>query len=178
MAIDPGNLLSAYVIIDASTYQPLDFAKITNTNLRQKIYTKSPPFSPTPKAPPSGGDQGGIPPFSLLVIERVQSFGMPVGREIFETCEWVGRFTEAATIRGIPVDYITRIEEKQYICHDSRAKDANIRQALIDRFARRDFKNGKGTKQAPDFFYGFHHDIWQAYSVAVSYLDKHKYTQE
>lgn len=162
MAIDPGNILSAYVIMDASTYKPLDFAKLSNSILRQLIYNNN-PIKPT-----------GHPVFDMIIIERVQSFGMPVGREIFETCEWVGRFTEAATIRGIPVDYITRIEEKQYICHDTRAKDSNIRQALIDRFARRDLKNGKGTKAAPDFFYGFSKDVWQAFCVGTTYLDKHK----
>lgn len=56
----------------------------------------------------------------------------------------VGRFTQAAQK---PVDYIYRQDEKLHLCHDSRAKDANIRRALIDRFATHDLKNGRGPKR-------------------------------
>lgn len=82
--------------------------------------------------------------YDLVVIERLASYGMPVGRNVFETCEWVGRFTQAAQK---PVDYIYRQDEKLHLCHDSRAKDANIRRALIDRFATHDLKKREGDKK-------------------------------
>ena len=47
-------------------------------------------------------------PYDRIVIERVASYGMAVGRDVFETCEWVGRFTQAARV---PPDYVYRQEE-------------------------------------------------------------------
>jgi hypothetical protein len=106
------------------------------------------------------------------VIEMVASYGMAVGKSVFETCVMIGRLTEAAKTIGVPVDYIYRMEEKVTICHDSKAKDSNIRQALIDRFAQHDLKNGKGTKKDPDWFYGFAADTWSAYAVGTVWFDK------
>jgi hypothetical protein len=47
-----------------------------------------------------------------------------------------------------------------------KAKDGNIRQALIDRFGV------VGTKKNQGWFYGFSGDIWSAYAVGITYKDK------
>jgi hypothetical protein len=75
-----------------------------------------------------------------MVIEMIASYGMPVGKEVFDTYVWIGRFAEAS---GMPTNYIYRKDEKMNICHSMRAKDSNIRQALIDRFGV------VGTKKNP-----------------------------
>lgn len=150
IAIDPGNEESAFVVMEG--YKPITFGKIKNSQLLFKLEAQE--------------YAGKV---EQTVIEMVASYGMTVGREVFETCVWIGRFTQAAFT---PVDYIYRMEEKKNLCHDSRAKDKNIRQALIDRFADHDLKNGKGTKDNPDWFFGFKADVWAAYAVGVTWLDK------
>ena len=147
LAIDPGNRKSAWCMIDGETLKPLSFGKEENQVVLDAVQHLS---------------------YDSIVIERVASYGMAVGRDVFETCVWVGRFTQAASV---PPDYIYRQEEKLHLCGDSRAKDTNIRRALIDRFAQHDLKNGKGTKKNPDWFYGFSADVWQAYAVAVTYVE-------
>ena len=81
--------------------------------------------------------------YDVLVIEMIASYGMPVGKEVFETCVWIGRFKELAIIRNIKVEYIYRKDEKMNLCQSMKAKDSNIRQALIDRFGI------VGTKKNP-----------------------------
>ena len=104
------------------------------------------------------------------VIEMVASYGMPVGREVFDTVLWIGRFYQTLNA-CCSVRLLCRIEEKRHICHNTRANDAAIRRALIDRFADHDLKNGRGTKKAPDFFYGFKADIWAAYAVGLTAIE-------
>ena len=104
-----------------------------------------------------------------VVIEQVRSYGMPVGATVFDTVFWSGRFCQAW-----PNEFhqMPRLKVKQHICHDSRAKDSNIIQALVDRFAYGVRNKGKGTKPEPGFFYGFKKDIWQAFALAVTWHDQ------
>lgn len=73
----------------------------------------------------------------------IASYGMAVGKEVFKTCVWIGRFKEIALSRLKETKYIYRKDEKINICHSMKAKDSNIRQALIDRFGP------VGTKRNP-----------------------------
>lgn len=159
LAIDPGDVQSAYAVVDAKTYKPVEIGKLANGAMRSILLDIL-----------AADEKGEI----TLVIERIASYGMAVGATVFTTCEWVGRFTEVAENSHAQVHYIYRKDEKLMICGDSRAKDANIRRALIDRFAQHDLKTGRGVKANPDWFYGFHDDIWAAYAVAVTYLDMKK----
>lgn len=145
LAIDPGNEESAYVLLDKETYKPLEFGKVDNTRLLMLLLELE---------------------YQELAIEMIASYGMPVGKEVFDTCVWIGRFIQ---IRQCPdFEYIYRKEEKINLCGSMKAKDSNIRQALIDRFGV------VGTKKNQGWFYGFKKDIWAAYAVGVTYLDKEK----
>jgi len=152
LAIDPGNIFSAYCVIN-SEYEIIEKGKVPNESLSIWLRHR---------------DQL---PFTLdkVIIEMIGFMGMGVGKDVFETCVWIGRFIECA--ETLPVEYIYRRQEKIVLCGTMKAKDTNIRAALIKRFAKFDFKNGKGTKDNPDFFYGVKADIWSAFAVGVTYLD-------
>lgn len=165
-AIDPGNTESGYVITDMDL-KPITFGKIANEKLLNEIRDEI----------HHAGRHGQKIYFA---VEMIASYGMPVGKEVFDTCLWIGRFLERIhawnrynVIGQPPVmpELIYRKDEKLTICSSPRANDATIRQALVDRFAPGESNYGKGTKKAPGWFYGFRADIWQAYAVAVTYHD-------
>lgn len=96
-----------------------------------------------------------------LVIEMMASYGMPVGREVFETVLFIGRLIEVWESKGLAVKLAYRKEIKVHICGTTKAKDGNIRQALIDRFG------AVGTKKKPGPLYGVSSHLWSALAVAV-----------
>ena len=98
-----------------------------------------------------------------LVIEQIKSYGNTMGQTTIDTAVWIGRFYEAWAGRflGSFAELMPRVEVKKHICLNGLAKDTNIIQALVDRFAYGLPNRGKGTKKDPGFFYGFKKDIWQ-----------------
>ena len=151
MAIDPGPELSAYVIYDGK--RVLQKGIIENMAVLDVIACQE---------------------FEWLAIERVKSYGMPVSETIFQTVWWDGRFCHAQD--GLGFSRWKRIPRKEickYVCNDGRAKDSNIRQALIDRFGK------PGTKKEPNLIYGedgtkegkMKADLWAALAVAITFQE-------
>ena len=140
------------VIINSETLKPIFAEKVDNNELLQYIYDKC---------------CGYFDSYNYVAIEMVASYGMAVGAEVFETVFWIGRFWEIAKTNNKQLIY--RKDEKMNLCHTMKAKDSNIIQALVDRFAFGIQNKGKGTKKNPGWFYGFSKDIWQAYAVGVTY---------
>ena len=151
LAIDPGPEQSAYVMLSEppAGYVICEKGKIPNQQLIDRMQ-----------------DLTGVNHF---VIEMVASYGMAVGITTFETVFWIGRFYEAARNHST-CEYLERLYRKKdicmHLCNSTRAKDSNIRQALIDRFG------DPGTKNNPGFLYGVTKDIWSALAVGVTYLDQ------
>lgn len=102
-----------------------------------------------------------------LAIEMIASYGMAVGKEVFETCLWIGRFMQ---IHG-PNDcrLVYRKDVKLHLCGSPRAKDANIRQALIDRWGGK--AEAVGTVKKPGPLYRVKSHAWAALAVAVTALE-------
>lgn len=104
-----------------------------------------------------------------LCIEMIASYGMPVGREVFDTCVWIGRFMQAWP-EPEKVRLVFRKDVKLHLCGTPRAKDSNVRQALIDLWPATGA--GKtpqiGTKAKPGPLYGVSTHAWPALGVAVT----------
>ena len=150
LAIDPGTTESGVVIWDGTHIDA--FGKIDNEEMFLWLE-------------PGKHD--------VAVIEQVKSYGMSVGQSVFDTVFWAGKFYDRLThTHGIPTEMMPRMDVKMHLCHSPRAKDTNIKQALIDRFAPNTPNHGKGKKASPGFFYGFKSDIWAAMALAVTYYDK------
>lgn len=98
-------------------------------------------------------------------IEMIASYGMPVGREVFETCVWIGRFSERwhSHTGNLPA-LVYRRDVKLHLCGTAKAKDANVRQALID------LLGPQGTKREPGATYGVRSHAWAALAVGVTHL--------
>ena len=142
LSIDPGNINSAYIVLNED-YSIVEFNKVCNDDMLEILLFLNKNYK--------------------LVIEMIASYGMPVGQEVFDTCVWIGRFMQAS---HCPVELVYRKEVKLNICGNVRAKDSNIIQALKDRFG------DKGTKANPGKLYGIKADCWQALALGVTYLDK------
>ena len=142
LAIDPGPESSALVRWDGSALSLKEYAD--NSEILALLRAHA--------------DRG-----ELLAIEQVASYGMPVGAEVFETVYWSGRFAEAYGAER--VQRIPRLQVKLHLCHDSRAKDSNIRKALIDRFGP------PGTKKQQRTLYGVTGDLWAALALAVTAIE-------
>lgn len=149
LAIDPGTTDSAYILWNGE--KPLEFG-----------------IKPNSEIFPILAKHGTNQPDTLLVIEKIESYGMAVGVETFETVHWSGRFHQYWTdIGGNPqVTMLGRKTIKMHLCSSMKAKDGNIRQALLDRFGP------VGVKKAPGILYGVSSHIWAALAVAVTHYDE------
>lgn len=157
LAIDPGTVVSGWV--HWRDTHVVESGVMDNRDLMLKILWNR--YPRTMKDP------------ALLAIEWIESFGMPVGREVFETVRWIGRFQQAfdpyagINFEGQPdrvekTTLVPRREVKLALCGNVRAKDANIRQALLDRVG------APGTKAKPGPTYGVKSHAWSALAVAVT----------
>lgn len=112
---------------------------------------------------------------STLAVEMIASYGMPVGREVFETCVWIGRFVQAW---GGSAEMVYRKDVKMHLCGTAKAKDGNVRQAILDLYPRTGggATPQVGTKGQPGPLYGVSTHAWAALGVAIT--ARHRLAQE
>ena len=104
LAIDGGNEMSGYCVL-ADDFTPMEFGKVANDTLLQMLPDLWERYEP------------------LLAIEQFESYGMPVGREVFDSCVWNGRFIERFMRFTDKWLWIKRKDEKLIICGTTRAND-------------------------------------------------------
>ena len=150
LAIDPGPVQSAWVLYDGRAV----IAHGLEDNGKVKLFVR----------------HIKVAGWLTVVIEQIASYGMAVGAEVFETCVWTGMFMEAAS-ENAQVQRMPRRDVKLHLCHSAKAKDSNIRQALIDRFGGKDAAIGRKADPGPLF--GVKADEWQALALAVTWFDLH-----
>jgi hypothetical protein len=157
LCIDPGPVTSGVVVLDDETDLPrvcFHQAKCPNESARVLLAWHC----------------------GEVVMERFACMGMAVGEETLEAVHWGGRFHQEAEARDLPVTRIKRHEVKMALCGNTRAKDANIRQAIIDLYGGPDAIKGpkKPTKTAPGReagpLHGVSADAWAALAVGLTHL--------
>jgi len=108
---------------------------------------------------------------NVLACEMIACYGMAVGKEVFETCVWIGDFRNEWRRRDKgDMHLVYRQDAKMLLCQSPRAKDPNVRQALID------LLGPPGTKKNPGPTYGVSSHAWAALAVAVTIEDRIKRT--
>lgn len=104
----------------------------------------------------------------VLVIEGMTLY-RGVTDDTKQTIIWTGRFIERFMDVGRDYKIIDRKDVRKHLDADS---DAGVIAALVDRFGGGSMKTAKGTKGAPGKFHGFNSHVWQAFALAVTYVDK------
>ena len=122
IAVDPGNQFSAYAEFYEGELR--EFGKRRNSELRNLLRCFKKDWH--------------------LAIETLHPRGMPTAAEEMEMQLWAGAMIEAFC--GFEEEHFTRMKRmdvKMTICGHPRAKDANIRAALIDKWGGKEMAIGK-----------------------------------
>lgn len=160
LAIDPGSKQSAWLLYDAQGQRILAMA--IQPNRAVLSVTRN-------------GIDDHPPRTAELAIEMVGHYGsgMSVGKDVFDTVRWIGRFQEAWEHGGGEVHLILRKTIAARLCGMARAKGTNIRQAIIDRFPATGGGTIPqiGTKPKPGPLYGVKTHLWSALAVALAWAE-------
>ncbi len=171
LAIDPGPRESGWVVYDTTAHKLIALGIDDNILIEETLMPGT--------------------AMEHLVIEMVASYGMVVGQSVFDTVFAIG-FLCATFLGHHPGEHsYTRVYRKQswygpdeknhdsvamHLCKNNRAKDKNIRQALIDKFPSTG--GGKcpqiGTKNQPGLLYGVKGHMWAALAVALTWAEQVK----
>jgi hypothetical protein len=145
LALDPGTTQSGWCIYDTKEKAVVHFGLAENQNVINYINDGT---------------------YDEVAIEMIASYGMAVGAEVFETCVWIGRFVQCCANLNVRHKSVYRKDCKMFLCGTTKAKDANIRQAIIDKFG------GIQSTKPGGKLHGIKSHVWPALAVALTYESK------
>ena len=149
LAIDPGTTKSAFVIFETRTNKIHHFGIEDNAAVASTV---------------KGSD------CDVMVVEMIKSYGNAIGDSVLMTCVWIGRFWEC--FNNGATELIPRKTIVTELCMNPRAKDSNVRQALIDRWGGKEKAIGNAKKPGP--LHKISKDVWSALAVAVAWSEMEK----
>lgn len=145
LALDPGPEKTAWVqYIDGL---PTAHGHESNDNVRNRVAVET-----------SFG--------ACVAIEIIEGYGLRVGKETFDTCEWIGRYSQVMEVKGREPIRVPRRAVKLHLCQNPTARDVDIRAAIIDRYGGKE--KAIGSKRNPGPLYGITGDVWSALAVAIT----------
>lgn len=175
--VDPGTEKSGFVLFDDEQNRVVFSYEFKNEVIRSILRSES-YFSNIPS----------VDTWDTFFIEDIEGMGLEVGKNVFQTVKWLGKFIEAYeySTKKKAVE-IFRGDEKITLCgaktfvnpitgKRKAVSDSQIRQAVIDRFPP--LGGGKtpqvGTKKEPGPLYGVTGHCWQALAVLITGLENFK----
>ena len=159
LGIDPGPVKSGYIFLSLSNeniFNRIDKNHVENNKMKRIIISKCIKFNNIE-----------------IVVETIVSYGTVMSQATIGTSIWAGRFLQMVEDVNKKVSFLSRPDVKMNLCKDSRAKKANMKQAIKDRFGE------YGTKKNPGRLYslktnlekGVLEHIWASFQLAISYID-------
>jgi len=171
LAIDPGNMESAYVVWNPNTNRMVDKDWVGNKDLKNSLFVNQ-----------VRNNELNIGP---VLIETVSSYGMAVGQETFDTAIWTGIFKEFFENLGHPVHLIFRMTVKMHHCHSLRkVNDAAVNKVLVDKYGQPQSKKREGLVYWNDDVennggrWDMKGDIWAAMALATYWVEPHDHPIE
>lgn len=175
LGIDPGSVHSGVVLYDEDRAKVISSGDVDNDTLLNVLRL---------------GFWGSFVLTDCdLAIEDIEGMGQMVGRDVFETCVWIGRFIEAWEhgYEQKKAHRISRGDEKVVLCGRKtvlnpktgkrmNVSDSMIRAAIIDRFPSTG--GGKipqiGIVKNKGPLFGVSGHAWSALAVVLTYLETRK----
>jgi len=152
IGIDPGTTDGAFVVWNPDERKIEDQGMLPNDQLLEKMRTQEITDD--------------------VAVEVIRGYGLPVGNETFDTCQWTGRLQEICHLRQQTFTPIGRKEVVKIHCGTASGKDKDIRAAMLQKVGP------QGNKKAPGPTYNMSTHLWAALAVAVAVTERREIDAE